>query len=179
MAGLSYRSAVKIAAREMHSSRGKFFFVILSVAIGVAALTGVRGFSSSFRSTLLNRARSIMAADLSARMFQQPTPEEQKGLDAIVATGVQITPVTELLSMASAAKTMDPLLISLKAVDPSLYPFYGQVELSPVGQLKSALAPDTVAVADDLLVRLHLSVGDQLKIGTQLFRIASVVVNEP
>jgi putative ABC transport system permease protein len=36
-----------------------------------------------------------------------------------------------------------------------------------------------VAVADDLLVRLNLKVGDQLKIGTQLFRIASVVVNEP
>ena len=51
MATLSYRSAAKIAAREMHSSRGKFFFVILSVAIGVAALTGVRGFSGSFRTT--------------------------------------------------------------------------------------------------------------------------------
>ena len=87
MATLSYRSAAKIAAREMHSSRGKFFFVILSVAIGVAALTGVRGFSASFRSSLLNRARSIMAADLSARMFQQPTSEEQKALDEIAAGG--------------------------------------------------------------------------------------------
>src|ERR1700683_1650161 len=92
MATLSYRSAAKIAAREMHSSRGKFFFVILSVAIGVAALTGVRGFSSSFRSALLNRARAIMAADLSARMFQQPTPDQQKGLDEIAAGGVWITP---------------------------------------------------------------------------------------
>jgi putative ABC transport system permease protein len=179
MATLTYRSAAKIAAREMHSSRGKFFFVILSVAIGVAALTGVRGFSSSFRGALLNRARSIMAADLSARMFQQPTPEEQKGLDEVEAGGVEITPVTELLSMASAAKTLDPLLISLKSVDPTMYPFYGNVELSPAGQLKKVLTPDTVVVADDLLVRLHLKVGDQLKIGTQVFRIASVVVNEP
>jgi putative ABC transport system permease protein len=179
MANLTYRSAAKIAAREMHSSRGKFFFVILSVAIGVAALTGVRGFSSSFRTTLLNRARSIMAADLSARMFQQPTPDEQKGLDEIAASGVQITPVTELLSMASAAKTLDPLLVSLKAVDPTLYPFYGEVELAPSAPLKSVLTADDVAVADDLLVRLHLKVGDQLKIGTKLFRIASVVVNEP
>jgi putative ABC transport system permease protein len=179
MATLTFRSAAKIALREMHSSRGKFFFVILSVAIGVAALTGVRGFSSSFRSTLLNRARSIMAADLSARMFQQPTPEEQKGLDEIAASGVEITPVTELLSMASAAKTLDPLLISLKAVDPEMYPFYGDVELAPAAQLKSVLTPNTVVVADDLLVRLHLKVGDELKIGTQVFRIASVVVNEP
>jgi putative ABC transport system permease protein len=179
MAALSYRSAAKIAAREMHSSRGKFFFVILSVAIGVAALTGVRGFSASFRSTLLDRARSIMAADLSARMFQQPTPEQQKGLDEIAASGVEITPVTELLSMASSAKTLDPLLVSLKAVDPAKYPFYGEVELSPAVPLKATLTADSVAVADDLLVRLNLKVGDQLKIGTQLFRIASVVVNEP
>jgi putative ABC transport system permease protein len=179
MAALSYRSAAKIAAREMHSSRGKFFFVILSVAIGVAALTGVRGFSASSRSTLLDRARSIMAADLSARMFQQPTPEQQKGLDEIAASGVEITPVTELLSMASSAKTLDPLLVSLKAVDPAKYPFYGEVELSPAVPLKATLTADSVAVADDLLVRLNLKVGDQLKIGTQLFRIASVVVNEP
>src|SRR6202789_319869 len=179
MAALSYRSAAKIAAREMHSSRGKFFFVILSVAIGVAALTGVRGFSASFRSTLLNRARSIMAADLSARMFQQPTPEQQKGLDEIAASGVEITPVTELLSMASSAKTLDPLLVSLKAVDPAMYPFYGDVEVAPATPLRTTLTPETVVVADDLLVRLNLKVGDQLKVGTQLFRIASVVVNEP
>jgi putative ABC transport system permease protein len=179
MAALSYRSAVKIAAREMHSSRGKFFFVILSVAIGVAALTGVRGFSASFRSTLLNRARSIMAADLSARMFQQPTPEQQKGLDEIAASGVEITPVTELLSMASSAKTLDPLLVSLKAVDPAMYPFYGDVELAPATPLRTTLTSETVVVADDLLVRLNLKVGDQLKVGTRLFRIASVVVNEP
>src|SRR5277367_123292 len=179
MATLSYRSAAKIAAREMHSSRGKFFFVILSVAIGVAALTGVRGFSSSFRSTLLMRARSILAGDLSARMFQQPTPQQEKGLEEIKASGVGMTSVTELLSMASDPKTLDPLLVSLKAVDPAVYPYYGEVELAPAGNLKTVLGADSVVVADDLLVRLKLKVGDPLKIGSKVFRIASVVTNEP
>jgi putative ABC transport system permease protein len=163
----------------MRSSRGKFFFVILSVAIGVAALTGVRGFSSSFRATLLERARSIMAADLAARMFQQPTPEEQRGMDALNEDGVERTTVTEMLSMASSPSSADPLLVSVKAVDPSLYPFYGEVELSPASGLKQALGPDSVAVGDDLLLRLGLHVGDQLKLGGQLFRIAATVVNEP
>ena len=179
MPSLSYKSAAKIAAREMHSSRGKFTFVILSVAIGVAALTGVRGFSASFRSTLLVRARSIMAADLSARTTQQPTPDEVKGLAEIQSEGVQVTSVTELMSMGSAARTLDPLLISIKAVDPAFYPFYGTIDLEPAGKLSDALAGDQVSVADDLLVRLKLHVGDQLKIGTKLFRIGSVVVNEP
>jgi putative ABC transport system permease protein len=179
MPGLSYRSAAKIAAREMRASRGKFMFVLLSVAIGVAALTGVRGFSSSFRTSLLMRARSIMAADLSAKIFQQPAPGEQKGLDDIRATGVQETTVTELLSMASSPKSMDPLLISLKAVDPAVYPFYGEVELAPANSLKATLDAHSVAVGDDLLLRLGLHVGDDLRVGGQLFHIAATVVNEP
>ncbi len=75
--------------------------------------------------------------------------------------------MTELLSMASAAKTMDPLLVSLKAVDPEAYPYYGTVELAPAGKLSDVLKPDTVVVADDLLVRLKLNVGDSLKIGSK------------
>ncbi len=74
--------------------------------------------------------------------------------------------------MASAAKSLDPLLVSLKAVDPAQYPFYGTVDLEPAGTLTDALAGDTVAVADDLLVRLKLQVGDQLKLGNKIFRIA-------
>src|SRR5437764_9726664 len=105
MASLSYASAAKIAAREMRSSRGKFFFVLLSVAIGVAALTGVRGFSASFRTTLLLRARSIMAADLAARTFQQLTPEEKASVDQFRATGVQTSTVVEMISMASATSS--------------------------------------------------------------------------
>ena len=179
MPQLTYTTAARIAARELRASRAKFLFVILSVAIGVAALTGVRGFSASFRSTLLTRARSIMAADLSARMFQQPTPEQQRGLDQIAAEGVEITPVTELLSMASSPRNLDPLLVSLKAVDPGRYPFYGTVDLLPKADLRQTLTPTSVIVADDLLLRLHLHVGDQLKLGDKIFTIASVVTNEP
>ena len=163
----------------MRSSKAKFAFVILSVAIGVAALSGVRGFSSSFRATLLDRARSIMAGDISARMFQQPTPDQKKGMAEIDATGVQTTTVTEMMSMASAPNSFDPLLVSVKAIDPALYPFYGEVELQPASGLKAALGPHSVAVGDDLLLRLGLHVGDQLKMGGQLFQIVATVVNEP
>ena len=176
---LSWRSAAKIAWRDMRSSTGKFLFVGLSVAIGVAALTGVRGFSEAFRRTLLLNARSIMAADLSARMFQQPSPEEQRRLDALASNGIQITRVTELMSMASTPADPNPLLISLKAVNPAEYPFYGSVVLQPAGDLRNVLTDSTVVVGDDLLLRLHAEVGDQLKIGGRLFRIAAVLVSEP
>jgi putative ABC transport system permease protein len=179
MASLSYATAARIATRELRSSRGKFAFVLLSVAIGVAALTGVRGFSSAFRATLLLRARSIMAADIAARTNTPPTPDQQAALDALSAKGSDESPVTELLSMASSTTSLDPLLVSLKAVDPTKYPFYGTVVLTPTVPLTSALTADTVAVGDDLLLRLHLRVGDSIKLGTRVFRIAAVVEDEP
>src|ERR1700750_2393203 len=85
-ASLTWNSAAKIAWRELQASRGKFLFVILSVAIGVAALTGVRGFSESFQRELIDQARSIMAADLSARMFRLTTQQEDAKLDALAAS---------------------------------------------------------------------------------------------
>jgi putative ABC transport system permease protein len=179
MASLSYVTAARIATRELRSSRGKFAFVILSVAIGVAALTGVRGFSSAFRSTLLLRARSIMAADISARTTTPLTLSELTALDNLRSNGTDESPVTETLSMASSVTSLDPLLVALKAVDPAKYPFYGSVVLVPDIPLTQALTLSRVAVGDDLLLRLHLHVGDSIKLGTRVFTIAAAVTDEP
>jgi putative ABC transport system permease protein len=176
---LTWASAAKIAWRELQASRAKFLFVILSVAIGVAALTGVRGFSDSFQKTLLGEARTIMAADLSARMFRQPTPEEEQALNAMASHGIQRTQITDTVSMVSSPGDPVPLLVSLKAVDPQQYPFYGTVDLQPAGDLRRVLTDSTVVVADDLLIRLHTQVGASLKIGDSNFRIAAILVREP
>ncbi|MFP5227998.1 MAG: ABC transporter permease [Acidobacteriota bacterium] len=180
---LPWSVAARIAWRELRASRAKFFFVLLSVAIGVAALTGVRGFSTSFARTLLLQARSIMAGDLSARMFRQATPAESKQLDALAspASGLDVrrTVVTEMVSMAMVQGDPVPLLVTLKAVDPAEYPFYGTVVLSTGRSLRQALTDDSVVVDDNLLVRLRAKVGDQLKIGGMWFRIAAVIVKEP
>ncbi|MFT4111993.1 ABC transporter permease [Silvibacterium sp.] len=176
---LPWGSAARIAWRELRASRAKFLFVLLSVAVGVASLTGVRGFSQSFQKALLGDARSIMAADLSARMFRLPTQRESQELDALASKGVERTEVTETVSMASVHGDPVPLLVSLKAVDPNEYPFYGTVVLNPSQPLRQALGDDTALVDDNLLVRLHAKVGDQLKIGNRYLRISAVILREP
>ena len=81
--------------------------------------------------------------------------------------------------MVSSPGDPVPLLVSLKAVDPQQYPFYGTVDLQPQGDLRQVLTDSTVVVADDLLIRLHTQVGASLKIGDSNFRIAAVLVREP
>ena len=182
---LSYRTAARIAWRETRASMTKFLFVVLAVAAGVGALSGVQGFSASFRGTLLDQSRTIMAADLTARQFVPPSAEETAQLDALAQRGVEHTLITETISMAASAsvpadsEAATPALVSIKAVDPAKYPYYGEVKLEPAMALKDALQLDSVAVAEDALLRLNAKVGDRLRIGTQTFRIAAVLRNEP
>jgi putative ABC transport system permease protein len=81
--------------------------------------------------------------------------------------------------MVSSPGDPVPLLVSLKAVDPHQYPFYGEVALQPAGDLRQVLTDSTVVVAEDLLIRLRTQLGASLKIGDSTFRIAAILVREP
>src|SRR6266849_6799410 len=122
----TWATACKIAWREARASSFKFLFVILAVAVGVGSLTGVRGFSRAFHDMLLSQARTLMAADLSMRVFALPTADQSAVMDEFVRRGVQRTWITETVSMASSANAASPMLVSIKAVDPKVYPFYGE-----------------------------------------------------
>src|ERR1700733_14009380 len=138
---ITWSRAAVIAGRDLRSAPGKFVFVVLSVAVGVAALVGVRGFSESFRQTLGVEARSLMAGDLSARLYRTASDDEKAKIANVEKTipgPVRSTWVTETISMASVPPDPVPLLVSLKAVDPAEYPYYGKAELDPDMPLASA-----------------------------------------
>src|SRR5215471_3978451 len=171
----AWRTALKIAWREARLSSARFGFVILAVAVGVGSLAGVRGFSREFRRMLLSQARTLMAADMTVRIFGLPTPEQTAALESLGKRGVRETWVTETFTMASSAEVREPLLVSLKAVDPAVYPFYGVVRLEPAVPLVQALDAQSVAVSPDLLMRLRTKVGESIRIGGQEFRVAGAV----
>ncbi len=174
---LSLRTAARIAWRETRSSMTKFLFVVLAVAAGVGALAGVRGFSESFRSTLTREARTVMAADLAARQFYVPNESQLARLRALEQENIEYTWITETVSMASAGST--PALSAVKVVDPAKYPFYGEIKLQPEMPLSQALTADSVAVGQDLLIRLNTHVGDKLRVGEREFKVAAAIVSEP
>ena len=178
---LSWSRAAAIGWRDLKSAPGKFAFVVLSVAVGVAALVGVRGFSEAFRRTLTTEARSLMAGDLSARIYREPTLDEQKKVKAVAQSTGQgrTTWVVETLSMASVPPDPVPLLVTLKAVDPSEYPYYGEAELEPTMTLQQALEGDSAVVADEFLIRLNAHVGQTLRLGGRNFKITAVLKQEP
>jgi len=129
----------------------------------------------------LSQARTLMAADLSLRVFDMPTPDQNSAMEDLMKRGVQRTWITETLTMASASTGPShmPMLVSIKAVDPKVYPFYGEIRLSPPAPLSQVLTADTIAVSDDVLMRLNVKVGDTILLGGLQFRIVGQVVFEP
>ena len=80
-----------------------------------------------------------MAADISLRVFEQPTPQQTAAIAGLEQRGVRRTSLTETLTMANTVAVPEPMLVSVKAVDPAAYPFYGSVVLDPPAPLRAVL----------------------------------------
>jgi len=168
--------AFRMALLDAKASRGRFLFIVLAIAAGVAALTGVKGFSESVRYTLFKEARTLMGADLMIRMNSLPNEAEQAFLKTLAEKGIDHTHVTETVSMAASGPESTPVLSSIKAADLQKYPFYGVLEFDPPSP---PITADTVSVSEDLLFRLSVKVGDSIKVGAHEFRIVAVSRKEP
>ena len=75
-------TASKIAWRDLKAAPAKFLFVTLAVAVGVAALSGVKGFGYAFKGMLLRNAKQLIAADVQAQIWNAPSPDQNQRLSS-------------------------------------------------------------------------------------------------
>lgn len=175
-----YKTATKMAVRELRATPGKFAFVVMAVAVGVAALSGVKGFGYGFRGMLLHNAKQLIAADVQAQTWDDPTPQQEQEMEALGRLHGGVTRVTETVSMAGASTQRYPQMVSVKAVNPRAYPYYGKLGLKPAKPLNELLASDDDAVvSDELLIRFKVHVGDVIRVGGKDFHITGEVTAEP
>jgi putative ABC transport system permease protein len=173
---VTFRAIVRHALREARGSARPLVFFILCLAVGVGALVAVRGTSTAIDAGVRAHARELLGADAVVQAWR-PLPELD---DELQGTGVAIAQVKEMVTLVASGNGTPPgrsQVVELRAVGPN-YPFYGPPRLSPDRPLAALLAPDATVVADQLLERLGLRVGDILKIGGQDFRIAGTVLSE-
>ncbi len=174
------KTACKIGWRELRAAPAKFLFVILAVAVGVAALSGVKGFGYAFKGMLLRNAKQLIAADLQGQYWAVPTPEQLQQVEQLGQKYGQLTRVTETVSMAGSSHQRFPQMVAVKAIDPSAYPFYGQMSLSPQRPLSALLCNEaSVVVTPELLLRLKVHPGESIRLGGKEFRITGTLVTEP
>lgn len=170
---------VRFILRQTHSSGKQALVLVLCVALSLLTLVSLGGFSRSVRSSMLQDARHLHAADiiihshypLSAGLEAATKQYEQEGLTVGAL-------VHEFYSMVTNPLLETSLLSHLKVVEEG-YPFYGRVELGSGRELAAVLAAGTCIVEQRLLDRLGTAIGDTIQVGNAGLRVVDTVIAEP
>ena len=174
---MSPRAFLVAIVRESRGARGRLFFFVACLALGVAAIVGVSALVEAVRAGIRAQSRELLGADLSISAFR-PLPDELALQHDAFDIQCERTDVRELATMASSSRSGRSQLVEVKAVG-GRFPFYGALGLEPAGALEELLTPDTCVVAPELLSAGTLALGDALTIGAATYRIAGIVRDEP
>jgi putative ABC transport system permease protein len=172
-------ASARIAWRDLRSSPAKFLFAVVAVALGVGSLGGIQGAIAAFQSALSQDLRQWIAADVSVQTAEPPDRRQNALLESLAAQGIDRTVVVDTTAQVTSEATPDPQLVMAKVIDPTKYPFYGRVELSPPLKLEDAMRGSSVAVSEDLLERLHAQLGSTIEVNARPLRISAVIRAEP
>ena len=170
--------SLRFAARELRSGVRGFWILLACLALGVAALAAAGSTAEAFRRGLAAQARTILGGDIAASVKgRRFSPAER----AAFSQAGRTTDTLLVRAMAEGGGG-ERRLVEVRGVDPA-YPLAGVVGLSGAPGLPSALAgaPDGygAAVEAALLERLHLRLGDRLRVGDAGFVIRAVLLDEP
>jgi putative ABC transport system permease protein len=164
---------LRYAWRDLRSGLQGFWIFLTCLALGTAAIAIVGSLGAAIDRGLIEQGQPLLVGDVEvALIHREATPAEF----AFLASKGRVSKVGSLRAMARGNDMT--ALVEIKATD-DLYPLYGAVDLSPTGDLKSALAGDGVAADPMLLERLNLRLGDKLRIGEKDFTLKATIAKEP
>jgi putative ABC transport system permease protein len=173
-------SWLAVAVREFKGSAGRLLFFAACLSVGVAAVVAVAGLSRALDDGIQEQAKQLLAADL-AISSRRPIPDEMvAAVDAMAdARWTRVSQLPSVVSVPSDGTAPgSSLLCELKAVGAG-YPFYGELDTDPQGPISGLLTAQKVLVGPELLTRLGIGVGHDLRIGDSIFEIAGTVLTEP
>jgi putative ABC transport system permease protein len=165
--------------RQITSSIKQTSVFVACVALSIVTLVSIGGFGESVNNALLRDARVLLAGDIVVRSgfpFEEPLIAELERLRS--EPGVDVALSYQFITIVRTVEGENTLLSELKVVE-SGYPFYGEVVTLSGHPLKEVLSSGQILVAQNLLDRLGLQVGDSLKVGEETLTISDVVVSEP
>ena len=176
---MSLALAWRFTRRELRGGLKGFRVFLAALALGVAALATVGTVSADLLAALDRDARALLGGEAELRLFNRAFLETERTW--IAQNSDRVSATAELRAMARAGSG-ERRLIELKAVD-AAYPLYGTLALEPPLGAAQALATvdglPGAAVEADLLQRLDIALGEEIRIGEQSFQVRATIAREP
>ncbi len=163
--------------RELVTQKTYSLQVILSVMIGVGAVSGIQSYKTSLTEMIQKEAKNLMGADLAFQTPEKIRPFQLELLESTLPKGSKQAQVIQFLSMLQSVKNGESALSMVRAMDP-LYPFYGSVETDPPGIYEN-LDPEGILLDSLLAKNLSLQIGDKVQLGDKVFFFRGVLLKEP
>lgn len=167
-----------MAWRDSRRSRGRLALFSFSVVLGIAALVAIGSFTENLRQAIESQAKTLLGADLAVSSREPLAPEVRAYLHRF---GGEKSEEVSLASMALFPSSGNQTrLVSVRAVS-GKYPFYGDIATSPRGAADAVRrgSGEDALVEATLLTQFNAKVGDTVKLGEHLFRIAGALEKMP
>ncbi|MCC2110786.1 MAG: ABC transporter permease [Hyphomicrobiales bacterium] len=172
-------TSLRFAIRELRGGLRGFYVFLACILLGVAAIAGVNSFARALTEGVAGEGRTLLGGDIAFELIHREAgPEEHKFFEDQGA----LSAIASTRAMARRTDRSDQTLVEIKAID-GAYPLFGQLRLDGKGDLHDLIASeageDGIVVDKALLVRLDLSIGDEIELGTKRFRIRDTIASEP
>lgn len=166
---------LRMAWRDSRGFRRRLLLYTSAIAIGIAALTALRGLSRAMEEGVARQASELLGADLEV---ESDAPFSDKAVALFDSLGGQQAHMVETLSMVLLPASGATRLSEVRAVDGD-WPWYGELKTDPPAAARS-FRPDREALVDHgLLLQFGAGVGDSVKVGHVTFRIAGRLLAIP
>ncbi|MDK9708907.1 MAG: ABC transporter permease [Desulforhopalus sp.] len=164
--------------REIVHSRGQAAIFVLCVALSLVSIVAINSFRRDVQGVIAGDARSLHGGDVIVRSNAELSPPLSTELAELRREeGIAAVSTWEFYSVARRQDGKATLFSNITAVENG-YPLYGRVELRSGRELAAVLGPGKAIVAETLLQRLGLAVGDPLLLGGASLEIVDVVGRE-
>lgn len=179
-----WRALLHLARAETRRSRGTLAFCVVSIAIGVASLTAIRGVLDSLEASMAGQSRQILGADLTIQSNEPLAggvgAELTAELESAGADSARFVSFYSMLTRAEAdaGGQRATTLVRVRGVGDG-YPFYGTIGTDPPGRWDQLGAAPQVLVDPALLEDLGIAAGDRVRLGTLELEVAGAFAKEP
>ena len=171
--------ALRIARRELRGGVRGLWIVLLCLALGVGVIAAVGSLRAAVDAGLAADGRALLGGDLEVDAGSQPLPDSLR--DWLHGKGAVTSDVAQMRSLL-VAPSGERQLIELKAIDGE-WPLVGTAVADPAQSIAVALAPLDgrygLLAEQIVLDRLKLKTGDLARLGSETFRVAGTLAQEP
>ncbi|HVF87693.1 MAG TPA: ABC transporter permease, partial [Pyrinomonadaceae bacterium] len=177
------RFIINMARREIRSSWKRLLFFFLCVGIGVGSIIALRSTIQNVNAAIAGEARQLLTADVQIDSSRPWTPESRVIVERLARPSL-VEARTETIEASTMVRPADEsrggaMMVELKGIEPP-FPLFGDFTLAGGGRFDHSLLDGNGAVVAQLLLdRLNLRVGNAVKIGTETFQIRGVIETEP